>query len=90
MMFTHLGRIVAFLALLIGVWQVVFGFMIAFDVIGPPEAALARYFPSKYKTTGQVIDRGWYIILFGIAFGILTEISYSVRAQQGQQSKSPT
>jgi hypothetical protein len=77
MIFTHLGRIVAFFALLMGVWYVAFGLMIAVGWVGPEEFVLARYFGKK--TTGAVIDRGWYAILFAIALGILTEISFSVR-----------
>ena len=80
MIFTHLGRIVAFLALLIGIWWVAGGPMIATGALAPEECALARYFGKK--TTGAVIDRGLYAILFAIALGILTEISYAVRANR--------
>ena len=84
MLFTRLGRIVAFLALLIGIWYVAGGLMIATgwwtEQTGMPEqAALARYFGSK-ATTGAVIDSGIYTALIAIALGILTEINSSVRA----------
>lgn len=80
MFFTHLGRIVAFLALAIGIWMIVGGVMIASEVIGPYEEALARYFPSK-GSSGAVIDRVVYIIIFSIALGILTEIRSALRAK---------
>ena len=80
MTFTHLGRFVALLALVIGIWYVAMGLMIATGALAPEQWALARYFGKK--TTGAVIDRGVYVILFSIALGTLTEISYSVRAQQ--------
>jgi hypothetical protein len=75
MLFTRLGRIVAFLALILGIFQIVGGLMVAAGWIGPEEAALARYFGNK--STGQVIDRGVYVALLAIALGILTEISSS-------------
>jgi len=77
MLFTNLGRIVAFLALLSGIFWVAGGLMIATGALGPEQAVLARYFGKS--TTGAVIDRGAYLILFAIALGILTEISRSVR-----------
>jgi len=81
MMFTRLGHIVAFLALLIGIFQVAGGLMISTGWLTPEQVALTRYFTGK-SSTGAVIDRGIYLALFGIALGILTEISYALRAQQ--------
>jgi len=78
MIFTKLGRIVAYLALLTGIVHVAGGLMIAAGWLAPKEAALAIFFPGK-STTGAVIDRGLYAVLFSIALGILTEISFSVR-----------
>ena len=82
MMFTHLGRIVAFFMLLMGIWYVAGGLMIATGALAPEQAVLARYF--NKPTTGAVIDRGIYVALLAIALGILTEISSSVRAQRGK------
>jgi hypothetical protein len=81
MMFTHFGRIVAFLALLLGIYYVAGGLMIVAGWLEPKEAALATFFPGK-STTGAVIDRGTYYIGLAIALGILTEISFSVRANR--------
>ena len=83
MLFTRLGRIVAFFGLLVGIWYVAGGLLIATgwlpEQIGIPEGvALSRYFPSK-SSTGAVID-GIYTALPAIALGILTEINSSVRA----------
>jgi hypothetical protein len=47
MIFTHLGRIVAFFALLIGVWHVAGGLMIATGGLAPEEFFLKRYFPGN-------------------------------------------
>jgi hypothetical protein len=82
MVFTNLGRVVAFILLLSGIFHIAGGLMIAAGWLTPEQAALAVFFPRR-ATTGAVIDRGLYAVLFGIALGILTEISYSLRAQQG-------
>jgi hypothetical protein len=87
MVFTNLGRVVAFILLLSGIFHIAGGLMIAAGWLTPEQAALA-VFPRR-ATTGAVIDRGLYAVLFGIALGILTEISYALRAQQGQ-AKPPT
>lgn len=79
MFFTRLGRVVAVTALIIGTWYFAGGLMVAngvFEQLGMP--ALARYFGTS-RSTGAVIDRGMYIGLFGIAFGILTEIRCALR-----------
>ena len=81
MLFTHLGRIVALLALVGGILYVVIGVSIATEMLGPYQATLARYFP-RARSSGAIIDRGIYVVLFSIALGILTEISYALRAQQ--------
>jgi hypothetical protein len=39
----------------------------------PYRRSRVRYFGNK--SSGQAVDRGLYAILFGIALGILTEIS---------------
>jgi hypothetical protein len=58
---------------------VVIGLTIASaDDLASYQAALARY-ARWAKSSGQVIDRGIYTILFAIALGILTEISRSIR-----------
>jgi hypothetical protein len=80
MFFTRFGRVVAILALVVGVFNVAAGMMIATETIGPYEAALARYFPTA-RSSGAVIDKGILVFLFGIILGILTEIRYALRAQ---------
>jgi hypothetical protein len=80
MFFTHVGRIVAILAVLFGALRLVIGIMIANELMLPYEAALARYAPGA-SSSGEVIDKGIYMIIFGIALGIATEISYALRAK---------
>ena len=69
MFFTHLGRVVAILALVIGIWNVVGGLMVANDMWGPYEAAMARYFPQS-QSSGAVIDMGTYYVVFALALGV--------------------
>jgi hypothetical protein len=78
MFFTHLGRVLAILVLVLGIFNITLAMLIAAEVIGPYEAGLARYFPGK--SSGQVIDHGMYMVLFSVALGILTEIRYALRA----------
>jgi hypothetical protein len=78
MLYTHLGRIVAVLVLLFGILLIVTGLGIANEWLLPYEAALTRYAPWA-RSSGEVITRGTYYVLFAIALGILTEISRSLR-----------
>lgn len=75
MLFTRLGRIVAFIALAAGILQIAIGLMIAAGLAGQEGGALARY--SSKLSTATVIDGGIYVALFAIGLGILTEISSS-------------
>ena len=70
MFFTYLGRIAAILALAFGVFQIAIGFMVAQD----PSLA-GRYTP---YSSGETIDKGFVTILFGIAMGVITDISRSL------------
>lgn len=81
MFFTSAGRVIAWLAILSGGTRVA----IALFVIqaGDPDF-MPRYLGSG--TTGQAIDQGLYILIFGIAIGILTDISRSVAGHKNQDS----
>ncbi|MBX5132541.1 hypothetical protein HJB80_07675 [Rhizobium lentis] len=81
MIFTKLARIVAWLALILGASQMLIGFAIAAEALGPYEQALARYAPGA-ANSGAVIDRGLYVLIFAIALGALAEISRSVRGSR--------
>ncbi|NEH44359.1 hypothetical protein GR215_21135 [Rhizobium leguminosarum] len=78
MIFTNLAKIAAWLALVVGAFQLVLGFGIASEFFGPYDAALARYAPGA-ANSGDVIDRGLFSVLFAIALGALAEIGFSVR-----------
>jgi hypothetical protein len=77
MFFARIGYLVAIFVLLIGIWNVAGGLMIATGAVGPYEAALERYFPSA-SSSGEVIDKGLRRVLIGIALGVLTEIAFSI------------
>ncbi|MGE3987503.1 hypothetical protein [Pseudorhodoplanes sp.] len=78
MFFAWLGRILAILILIFALFKIAVALAIASDVLGPYDAALARYFPSA-KSTGQVIDKGVYAVILSIALGILAEIRFTLR-----------
>lgn len=76
-MFSHLSRIVAIVALLLGVFQFALGVAITTGAIGPYEAALARY--TGASSSGEVIDRASAVIAFALALGTLAEIGLAAR-----------
>jgi hypothetical protein len=76
MFFTAIARIIAILAFITGLFQLVMGVGIATDVIGPYEWALQRY---GANSSGEMIDRGIYITIFAAALGTLAEISRNIR-----------
>jgi len=78
MIFTNLARIVAWLALVFGALRLAIGYGIATRALGEYDAALARYAPGA-ANSGEVIDRGFYMIVFAIGLGTLAEISFNAR-----------
>lgn len=74
MWIAKLAKIAAVLILVLGASQVAIGLLIATETIGPYDEALARYLPGK-ASTGEAIDRGIYMLLFGLALGTLAEIA---------------
>jgi hypothetical protein len=78
MFFTHLGRVAAILVLVLGILSITIGMLIATETVGPYADAVARYAPGK-SSSGQMIDRGTYLLAFSIVLGILTEISYALK-----------
>jgi hypothetical protein len=84
MFFTHLGRVVAILALVFGILEIVVGVMSETGMMVllhfPDTSAPGSGVPYSSSQSGQVIEWGIYTVLLAIALGILTEISRSVRA----------
>ena len=74
MIFTHLCRAFAVLAALLGILQLVIGFILAIGQASPE--LLARY--TTASSSGEVIDKGLLAILAAIVLGTLAEISFSV------------
>ena len=75
MLYTHLGRIVAALALLFGISLIYLGAVPLF--INPPVEPLDAQVVRIYS---RQIETGILIVLIAIALGVLTEISRSVRS----------
>lgn len=81
MFFSHVARVVAVLALVMSIIEVLMGLSIANEWIGSA-ADLDRY--TTAATTGQLIDRGIYKILVAVALGTLAEIGLASRKNRGQ------
>ena len=72
-----IGRIVAWLALIFGVLRIGIGLFVAsMDDAASRAAAAARYLGSS--TSGEAIDQGFKIALFGLVLGILVKIGRAV------------
>ena len=77
MFFIKLGRIFAWVILVLGVMRVLMGFAVAnIDDAQQRALATARYLGSG--TTGHAIDKGSLYILLAIALGILAEIGIAI------------
>lgn len=83
MFFSHLARIIAWIGFLIGLANLAIGIAIAAGIIGPYEAALARY--TGTETSGQAIDRSIYLLLGAIALGSIAEMSFNLRKRVNTQ-----
>ncbi|MGO7750514.1 hypothetical protein ACC708_09275 [Rhizobium ruizarguesonis] len=84
MTFSYAARILAYLILVIGAWQVVIGLVIATEALLPHEQALARYAPGA-PNSGSVIDRGIQKLIIAVALGTLAEISFRLLKTRGEQ-----
>lgn len=75
MFFAKIARLIALLAIVLGLMRAGIGVYVA--SIEPREArmaATARYIGSK--SSGQAIDQGIYMILFGVCLGTLAGIAF--------------
>jgi hypothetical protein len=75
MFFSKLARLIAIVAFVLGLFGILLGIAIAMELVGPYEAALARYTGSL--SSGQVIVGGIFTIVIAVALGTLAEISFS-------------
>ncbi len=74
MFFTRAGRIVAWMAIILGGLRIATAILVL--MTDDPSAAAPMLLGSK--STGQAIDQGIYAIIFGVVVGVLTDISRSV------------
>jgi hypothetical protein len=73
MIFTHVARIVAILVILFGIVNALLGLGLATGMLVVPRDSGLKFSPA-----GEMVDKGIYAILVGLALGTLAEISYSV------------
>ncbi|HWE16973.1 MAG TPA: hypothetical protein VG758_07310 [Hyphomicrobiaceae bacterium] len=74
MIFTHATRMAAIVVIVWGAINALLGLAFATGMLVVPRDSGFRFSPS-----GQMIDKGIYAVLVGLALGTLAEISYSVR-----------
>ncbi|MBA1346012.1 hypothetical protein [Rhizobium sp. WYCCWR 11146] len=84
MTFSYAARILAYLILLVGAWQVVIGLVIAHELLLPYEEALRRYTPGA-PSSGSVIDKGIYKLVAAVGLGAVAEIGLHVKKMRGEQ-----
>jgi hypothetical protein len=98
MLYTNLGRIVAVLALIFGVLEIVTGlaFTTGTQMLhfpgwpSDPATAGTPYTPREaWRAATQSISTGIFAVLIAIALGILTEISRNVRANTATANEAP-
>lgn len=74
MLFTKVGRVFAAVAVFFGCWRIAMGLAAGFT---NNQALITRYVGSG--TSGEVVDSGFMLLAAGVAFGVLTDISRSLR-----------
>lgn len=77
MSFTKIGRIVAFGAITLGLLRILTAII---ALLSDDPATATRSLLGSHKT-GFYFDQGTYSVLFGIALGILTDISRSLSSK---------
>ena len=82
MFFSHVARVIAALALVMGIAQVWMGFSIANEWGGIGPSDLHRY--TAAATTDELIDRGIYTGAGAVALGTLAEIGLANRKNRRQ------
>jgi len=82
MFFTRAGRIVAWLAIILGGIRIATAILVL--MTDDPSAAAPMILGSK--SIGQAINQGLYAAIIGIVVGVLTDISRSVANTTGTQS----
>lgn len=81
MFFTRFGRIIAWLAVILGVLQIGMGFVVGFMFAASDDPAAVVAATQRYlggTPSGESIDEGIFVIVVGVSIGILTEISRAV------------
>ncbi|KHQ52192.1 hypothetical protein [Mameliella alba] len=68
-MFTKFGRIVAFVAVAIGIAAIIGSFVVAPDVLAP------EFDRMSMKQSTLWLSQGSTLVFFGLALGVLCEIS---------------
>lgn len=85
MFFTRCAKIAAWLSFVLGSLTIALGILIAFD---PSNMEIRAAFPGKIigpKFVGSVIVNGLLLMGIGIALGVLSEISRSLKPKEDSE-----
>ena len=75
MLFTHIGRVGAYLLSISGILLALAGFVAANN----PGSEVGQFLAGR---TGEAINKGLIALFVGVVLGVITEISYSVRRRR--------
>ena len=81
--YTNIARVIAGIVIVMGISGIAMGLSIATGFFVEPE-------PGRYigtHTTGEVIDKGTYYIIFGVTLGMFTEVSRSLFNKDNGKAK---
>jgi len=81
MIYIKLASFIAALALILGTLNILMGIFIIMSDMSAVDAV--RYLGTK--TTGELIDRGIYTVLFAVTLGVLIEISKSLSMKYSEK-----
>ena len=81
MMYTKIASFIAGLALILGILNILMGVFIITSDMSAVDAV--RYLGTK--TTGELIDRSIYTVLFAVTLGVLSEISKSLSIKNSEK-----
>jgi chromate transport protein ChrA len=79
MFFIRFGAVIAWFCTILGSIRVILGFLMAFNSISSEQmkAAARQYLAAP--TTGEAINEGMIMVVFGVALGLLVQIAKNTR-----------
>ncbi|WP_372425341.1 hypothetical protein [Salinarimonas chemoclinalis] len=80
-MFVRSGFVIAWLAMVFGAIRITIGLFVA-SIGDAAERAAAAAYRLGSRSSGEAIDQGIMVFVFGVALGLLAEIAKAVKQKQ--------